>query len=292
MLISKKNLIILITSFFPLSLFAQEDTFDLKAALDFLDPEPVSELKIGIGYMSNTLSAGRDFGIPQYGIFPSIHYYHKSGLTAGISGVWLEKADPKYSITNLSAGYSAILNDEWLLDFTYTHSIYNPDSNAVLANAISGSTLYAKNWFNAGLDYSYLFGTDEVGHQLVLSIGGFIHKSTKGIISGISIAPTITGVMGTTNMTVYNLPLRQYQLGTGESWQQFRERVRNRRNSRDDSGNSFGWLNTEISLPVSFKAGKFSLTVSYTYSTPRQFEGETEEPEAKGFFSSVLTFTL
>lgn len=284
----KKICNILLTCLFALSLSAQDDSLDLAMK----HPGPVSELKISIGYTSNVLSAGRDFEVPQYGIFPSVRYYHKSGFTAGISGSWLEKADPQYSITNLSAGYTAMLNDTWMLDLTYTHSIYNPDSNALLTNSIAGSVLYSIKWFNAGIDYSYLFGSDESGHQLGLSTGGFFHKNTKGIISGISIAPAITGVMGTSNMTVYNLPLRQYKLGTGETWQRLLERTRNRRNNTEGTENAFGWLNTELSLPVSISTGRFSLLVSCTYSIPRQFEGETEKPEAKGFFSSVLTFTL
>ena len=44
-----------------------------------------SELYIGIARSSNAVSSGRDYGVKQYSIAPSITYYHKSGLYAGIA---------------------------------------------------------------------------------------------------------------------------------------------------------------------------------------------------------------
>ena len=81
------------------SLLARPDTllsytdsltiFNLIDSLLMLEKlEPQSQLAVRLGYNSNVFSTGRTLGIEQFGLSPSISFYHKQGFYADITGYW------------------------------------------------------------------------------------------------------------------------------------------------------------------------------------------------------------
>ena len=182
----------------------------------------ISTLHIGVAFSSQALSSGRNFGVSQYVISPSVVYYHKSGIHAGIAGNRLSDAVPAYNLTTLSAGYANSITQSWSYGFDYARNIFNPDTAGLIQNALTASLSFLPKYVNASLQYSYLFG-DEKAHRLVAGVNAHLFKdSVKRIIDNISFTPGVLVTFGTANVPFSNFTTTQFQKGKGIAWQQWR----------------------------------------------------------------------
>jgi hypothetical protein len=261
---------------------------------DSIAPEK-SSLQIGISFSSQALSSGRNFGVSQYVLSPSICYYHKSGLHAGIEGNILSDAVPAYNLTTLSIGYADSITQKWNYGIGYTRNLFNPDTAGLIQNALTASINFLPKYFNASLQYSYLFG-DEKAHRLVAGANAYLLKdSINKIIDYISFAPGVFCTFGTANVPFSNFTSTQFQKGTGSSWQQWRTQRSRRRNGASSTAQNleFGLMNIDLSLPVMLSIKNFQVGFSYTYAIPQKLsEEESSDINPTSYFGISLGYTI
>lgn len=237
--------------FLCLQTFAQDST-----ATDD-DEDLTSEFVISADYSSQALAAGRNLGITQFAITPSLNYYHKSGIWAGVSGYVLENTDPNYNSTALSIGYDGNFTEDWSFAVSYGHNFFTPtdayETNNPLANSLNAGTSYDFKYINTGLSYTYLFGED-TGNQLGWDIGAFFPIKLKGRLRKISFAPSFGLLWGNEKIVANRLP----------------ERLRRRFPNFNPESNEFGLMNMDIRVPVSFYVGDFRLKLSYNIALPQK----------------------
>jgi hypothetical protein len=148
---------------------------------DSLVPEPEkSSLQTGVSFSSRAISSGRDFGVQQNVMVPSVFYYHKSGFHIGAEGNILSETSPKYNLTTISAGYGDSITGKWNYDIGYSRNIFNPDTAGLIQNSLDASLSFLLNHFTASLQYSYLFG-DEKAHRLTAGANAYCEASLIGL---------------------------------------------------------------------------------------------------------------
>jgi hypothetical protein len=254
-----------------------------------------SSLQVGASFSSKALSSGRDFGVSQYIITPFIGYYHKSGFHTAIEGNLLSDLSPKYNLTVVTMGYSGSFTSKWNYAISYSRNFFNPDTAGLIKSGWNGSVAFLPNYFNASLQYSYLSG-DEKAHRLVLGANGYLSKEfSNKAISYISCSPGVFFTFGTANVPFNRFTPSQFQKGTGSSWEQWRIQRTRRRSGTNSSSESleFGWMNTDLSLPLSINLKNLQIGVSYTYAIPQKLsEEENSEISATGYLGVSINYNI
>lgn len=265
-------------------------------------PSKTSSLKAAISYSGNAATDGRDYGVQQFAISPSLYYYHKSGLFAGVAGRFLGDADPAYVSTSIDIGYMGNFSKKFSYTISLGKNFINPDTAGILSNSLSAGVDYTSKWFGAGIDYVYSFG-DEKAYSLYPVVSGTFEKSISGhFLNTISFSPSVGAVFGTANLPFTTTPTTVFQKGTGQSWSQLKQTILSRRTGRGTSTTTtettsydytFGLMNTALTVPVFFIMKKTSLGISYTYNIPRKLSEEEDldiSPSGYVMVSFSVTF--
>ncbi len=207
-----------------LSAFAQENSIDYAAELAKLEAEmdsmgifhlidsvlnmdlnPKSEFNVRLGYASNVLNAGRNYGIEQHGLSPGLTFYHKSGFFGDITGFWNSETDPKYSLTMTTLGYMGMINTNFNYTFSYERWFYNvsaeDEANIDYRNNLGASVGYYLNWASINLDYSYLSG-ESAAHRIIGSLSGRLKISDAWIFNSIIFYPGASVIYGNDDVTI------------------------------------------------------------------------------------------
>lgn len=224
-------------------------------------------------FNSNTYFSGRDSGIDQYNFYPQISYYHPSGLSVSLSGLYYEKFDPTWDFTSLSVGYSHALNKKESLYFTtgYTRYFYS-DGSDIFTNALDlGLGIQNKQrTLGSTLSATYLFGSDNA-LQLISSTYGRItfHKSKTFSIKFI---PRLRFLIASQTIALEEL----------NSQTQETEFI---------NYDVFELLNTQLSFPISLVSKSFNLDVGYTINLPSPVATEANL-DSNGFFTVSLGYLI
>lgn len=167
-----------------------------------------SEVNFRVGYNSSVSSAGRNYGINQFGLSPGVSYYHKKGFYADVSGFWNSSLDPKYNLTVLSAGYMKFIGKHWTLNGNYERWQYNKtNSDSIsytydLKNSLNLSTGFTSKHVYGNLDYNYLFGQSSA-HRIIGNIAGNLSVYNFWIFDKIRFAPGFSIIYGNSDVTTY-----------------------------------------------------------------------------------------
>ena len=224
-------------------------------------------------FNSNTYFSGRDSGIDQYNFYPQVSYYHPSGLSVSLSGLYYEKFDPNWDFTSISLGYSRALNKKETLYFTsgYTRYFYS-DGSDIFTNGIDlGLTLQNKNrTFGSTLSSTYLFGSDNA-FQLLSSTYGKITLYKEKTFS-IKFKPKLNFLIAS-----QTIALEELNSQTEET-----EFV---------NYDIFELLNTQLSFPITLVSKSFNLDVGYTINLPSAVATESNL-DSNGFFTVSLGYLI
>lgn len=316
------------------SLFANEtvpdDLFSLVDSLLALDSAKYSSLNLRLGYVSNIVSAGRNFGFDQYGFSPGATYYHHSGVFAGFTGYWSNEYEPGYYLNTLNLGYMHTLKESWVLSAGHDFYLFNDSiEDHSFDKGAQVAVYFQKKWADVGVDYAFLYGNDKA-HRVTVRANGRLKIKTSGIIDGITFMPGASFQWGNANVFYLRQPRTAatdlYQIvqendypGLGyrgyrklvyllESDRQFaaayflrergytNEQIANTIQSYYDgefkAEDTFGFMNYSFSFPISITVGKWNLLLNYTYNMPVALPGEEIEYEANGYFSTSLSYLL
>lgn len=210
-------------------------------------------LYTSVDYSNKTYFAGRDLGIDQYNLAPQIFYLNSNGLIAGVSGTVYSGLNPKWNTTEFTIGYSHSLFKIKNLTYKASFSKYffakqdsvTPSFNKVLGIGFS----YRKKWFGTRLDGSLLLGNEksaQINYDLymdlpIVKVGKFDKLSFKPELS-FYFGSDATIILKTTG--IRNRPVYYY-------------------------GSAYGWMNTELSLPLILNFHDFDFEAGYNINFPR-----------------------
>lgn len=153
-----------------------------------------------VRYTNKALFAGRDFGVNQSLLMPSVSYLHKSGFYADFTGYAYSQSSPRYQFSNVSVGYMGVLGTKWVYSAEYGRSISStPEVPNVLANSLSLQGSFTHKKLVVSLNYSYYFDNSQTSHLLVPSIGFNFSTPKIGFIDKISFLPSINAILGSSN---------------------------------------------------------------------------------------------
>jgi len=316
------------------SIFADEivpgDLFKLADSLLALDNAKVSALNVRAGYVSQVVSAGRSFGVQQYGFTPGVTYFHHTGFYGGVSGYWTNEYDPGYYLTDLSAGYTYTYKNKLMFQANHAFYLYNDslDTHSVDKSAQVAINFQPK-WFEIGTDYSYLYGSS-AAHRINAHANLRWKLNPNGWIDAITFMPGIAGQWGNADVFYWRQPRTAvtdlYQIIRSNDYPLLErgdylrlaylletdrelaavlfllQRDYTQGQIRDlfdayyagdvSVENTFGFLNFSVSFPVILRAGRFSLLLNYTYNLPQALPGETVKYESSGYFSASMSYML
>lgn len=231
--------------------------------------EPRSQLAVRLGYNSNVLSAGRTLGIEQFGLSPSISFYHKWGFYADVTGYWSKDFEPAYYLTVVSAGYMHSFSKYFSITGNYDRYFYNtdiPDQYIDFKNTLGITPYFDYKFLSLRVDYSYFFG-DQTAHRVMPAFGLNLVKRDFLKIQKISLMPTTYLLLG--NETLTKINTTTFEIEEEEL---------------------FGVMNYAFSLPLYISHKNLSVYIGYTYSIPVQLATEITVPPESGYISAGITW--
>lgn len=157
-------------------------------------------LSMRLGYTNKVLYAGRNYGVNQALMMPSLTYSHKSGWYGDLAGFSYSQSQPRYELTMISAGYIGAIGKKFLYIGEYSRSFFTkPDSNTALSNALTFYGAYSIGEYTSTLTYSTLFGNGSTSSLLVPSFSRAFTFSKLGFIDKITITPSVSASIGSIN---------------------------------------------------------------------------------------------
>lgn len=277
-----------------------------------------SQLALRIGFTSDVVNAGRDLGTDQKGLTPGVSYYHKSGLFASAIGYWNSQFSPKYNFTVLSAGYFGVLKNKLIYSGSYEKTFYHEtnEESDIASTSISNSFTnniglglsYDFKHLYSSVDYSFLFG-NEVTHRLRWGITGYLKKKNFLFFDYILFTPNFSLLFGKEDIVLATFNLREQlqqsdeaeifrdlaALGyTRQSFQTLspRDKESALRQAVAPEASVFGLMNYGFSIPLSFRKGPWSYTMSYNYNIPVELPGEELSLSSSGYLGLSLTYYI
>jgi hypothetical protein len=222
-------------------------------------------------YNNKTLFSGRDFGVNQYSVFPSISYIDGDNFFLNLSAGYYSGVNPTWDFVTLSGGYSNYLNKRktLLASGVYSYSSYSQDVADLNNHRLTAGLSFRKKWFRNTLTMGYLFGgasSTFVSNNTYISIDILDTK-----LFDISIRPRIGFFWG--NQTVSELVFirpRQFEYV---------------------NTNYFQLLNTEVGIPVELDFGNWDVEIEYTFNSPKALPSE-EGLKNSGFILLSLGYLI
>lgn len=248
---------------------------------------------ISTAFNSRVLSAGRDYGSSQFGVFPGVFYSHSSGLTAGLSAsMYGDSASLSYTQSNLSVGFAGSFTSSWRYGLSFAHTFFHPAEEGLLSNGIGLSSDLSFGAFNVGTSFTAMLG-EENGYRLNLFSSGYWALGQNGFLANCAIGPSLSGLFGTENIPFYTLPLTQFERATGVRWFEREKKLPTPtpRPRQESSSNVFGLMSINLAVPLYYYAGSwtFSLTPNLVIPVPLPGETYTEAQSSNAFFSLSIS---
>ena len=246
MLINKLLPALLITIFCGSAANAQDTTHNKS-----------SYFKLGTSYLTNSVYNGRKDSVTLPYITPSIGYYDKSGFfVSGSLSYLAATGDSRIDLFTIETGYDFTISSQLSGGIYGSKYFYNTSSTSVTSQtkgSVGASLSYDPGFVtvSTGLDISFASKAD-VNVSAAVAHGFYFGE--KGNEWGIT--PTIS-----TN------------LGTQNSYQDYVKKRRSKGSSNStvqtNSTNSFGILDYELSLPITYDGNKWGLFLTPIYAIPQ-----------------------
>lgn len=264
----------------------EEDELDILLDALFFDEETLLDdllesigerdfIYTGLSYNSNTFFSGRKAGSDNFNVVPQLSYYHKSGFTLALSGIYYQTFEPSWGFTTASVGYQTSFGKNKPLHYYggYTRYFY-PSEEGIFSNSIDliFGVRNGKRTLGSRIALAYLFG-DDTSFQLVSSTY-LVQTLIDGKGYVIKLRPQINFIVA--QQTVIQEVIRP------ESDQVMFELV---------SSDIFGLLNTQINLPIYLSTKSFDVQLGYTLNIPTAV-GEESSLDTTGLFTCSIGFLI
>lgn len=260
---------------------------ELERQLDsLLQKQQKSEVVAGIGYGNNPAYGSKvaNFEYPlvlKTFVAPSLSYYHKSGLYAGVSAYYLfNSVNKPWFEWDFTAGYDYTKNRNFLTGVSYTKYIFADSSDVPstpIKNEIFAYFYYRKWWMQPGLSLDYGWGkhvseglhTKETLHgndfNIIASVRHpFIFSGVVSRFDALMVTPSVNMTLGTAN---YYSNLKAFQYIT-RSPQMVKLRNPPGKELNFEDHTEFEPRAVDITMSVSYFIGRINLAPSYTVFKP------------------------
>jgi hypothetical protein len=234
-----------------------------------------------LGFNSNILATSRTLGFSQFGLFPGISYYHKSGFYLDATAYWSREYSPSLYLTIPSAGFIKTIK-KWTMNIEYSRYVYSfSDSMYDLpyTNSFGLSNFFELKPFLFRLDYSLYFGEKTV-HRLMPGVMLNLEKRNWHGIRRILLYPTFNVLLGNEKWQIQEF----YEIDpppADSSQPIFGSRILNY--------NEFGALNYSVSLPLSINYKDWGFLLSYVYNFQQVLPNEPITVTNSGYLSLSVT---
>jgi hypothetical protein len=214
-----------------------------------------TRLTVAAGYSSHATYRGRDNGLPQQMVSPSLALHHKSGFGIEVSTFWLDQTPNQWDDVAASVSYEFSLGALLGGEVSYSHFWFSDSSRSeksVFKNDFAASL--SLNWpvLSLSVDGDVATGTASEFTLAVSASHEFEFPLT--LYNNISFAPSVTATIGEQNSTLTTLrkgPKGKKVVGV-----------------QTQTNDTFGILDYELSLPVTVVIGALTLSPSVNYVVP------------------------
>ena len=208
-----------------------------------------TRLTISTDYSSHTTYRGRDNGVHQQMIDPTITFHHSSGFGAEVSAYWLDQTPKPWDGLAASVSYefttaSIIGGEVSCTHFWFSDS--SRSSKSVISNAFDASL--SLNWPVLSLSVDGDLATGSASEFTLAFSGSQEFEIPLTLYNKITIEPTLTAVLGEQNSTLTALRTKGVKAKKG--------------------GSMFGILDYEVTVPVTIVLGPLTLSPSVVYIAP------------------------
>jgi hypothetical protein len=238
-----------------------------------------ARLTVSTGYSSHTTYRGRDNGVLQQMIAPSLGFHHSSGFGIEVSTYWLDQTPTRWDDITVSASYEFTLGNNIGGALSYSHFWFSDSSRrseAVFKNAFGASLSLSWSVLSLSVDGDLATGAASEFTLAVSASHGFEIPLT--LYNTISIEPTLTATIGEQNSSLTILRTKGVK----------RKKIIG---IETQTNTVFGILDYEISLPVTIVLGPVTLSPSVNYVMPLNVIDESTTSAFVNFeFSVSLTF--
>ncbi|MBC7652073.1 MAG: hypothetical protein H7101_10025 [Deinococcales bacterium] len=216
-----------------------------------------SYFKAAVNYLTNSVYNGRKDSVVLPYITPSIGYYDKSGVYISGSLSYLAATNnSRIDVFTTEIGYDFTINNKLSGGIYGSKYFYNNNSTSVTSQtkgSIGGSLTYDPGiiTFSSGIDVSFASKADV---NVSAALGHSFYIGEKNNEWGIT--PTISTNLGTQN-SYQDYVKKRKSKGSGNSTVQ------------TNSPSSFGILDYELSLPITYEGNKWGLFLTPIYAIPQ-----------------------
>lgn len=216
-------------------------------------------LYTSVDYNNKTYFAGRDLGIDQFNIAPQIFYLNSNGIMLGVSSVVYSGLKPQWNTTELTAGYSHSFGklNNFMYKTSYSRYFFAKQDSVTPSfnNEIGMGISYRNKSFGTRLDGSLLFG-NETSVQITCDTYYEIPVLKFGKFDKLSLKPALSLYFGSEESII----LKSIGILKRQAYYY---------------GNTFGWMNSELSIPVILTYHNFDFEAGYNINFPRSLGDNT-----------------
>jgi len=238
-----------------------------------------TRLAVSAGYSSHTTYRGRDNGVPQQMLAPSLAFHHSSGFGIEVSTYWLDQTPTRWDDIAVSASYEFTMGNIIGGGITYSHFWFSDSSRrseAVFKNAFGASL--SLNWPVLSLSVNGDLATGDASEFTLAASVSHGFEIPLTLYNKVSIGPTLTATIGEQNSSLTILRTKGVK----------RKRVIG---TETQTNSMFGILDYEVSIPVTVVLGPVTLSPSVSYVIPFNVIDESTTRSFVNFeFGASLTF--
>ena len=207
-------------------------------------------------YNNKTYYAGREVANPMYYLSGQVSYFNSKGFFVGFgtsSGTWFSTNDDAHYNNALVVGYGKSLKKVKWLRYNISYSRFFG-----INQGLNFSSTYSNNaHFGFGTKFKW------IGSRAGVNI--LFGKATKATFSWDLY----------TNITIAKMSaFKSIKLEPELSFFYDSEEVEQVSdiNQQTSYANKFGWMNTELNLPITFNLNDFDVELAYTINLPRSLD--------------------
>ncbi|MFZ4706260.1 MAG: hypothetical protein ACOYMF_09675 [Bacteroidales bacterium] len=210
-----------------------------------------SSLIFSIDALSSAIYSGRNYGVEQMGLNPSITYNHKTGLTLSVYSYGMEKTKGLITETDMGVSFIKRIGTKLTVAPGYTYIFNRIQSEKMLYSVLNLAAGFNTSIFSINNYVGFCFGGGRTSWYEEFSLSKYISLLYREKAS-LAISPTVVGIMGT-----------RYAL-TNESANVVYPALI----PEPTESNKFSPLCYGFQLPVTFTHKQFSLTLTQHYDIP------------------------
>lgn len=256
-----------------------ENVLDELFALDSLAVNEILQgvkkdaLYLNLGFDEQAYFSGRDFGLEQYSLQPSLTYIKGNHLFFNLGSAYYSGLNPQWDLVSLSVGYFTPLDKKkrWNTSLLYGRIFFTDQAEQLNQNRLSASLNYRYKSLKLRVATGYLFGGNSSYYLSQSTTGEFVLVNEKKWSWRFSPALRF----------LWSQQLFTEEITSGR-FGQFVTTIEQE---------VFDLINVELEFPFNIDVGPWDATLSYQFNFPKSLPNE-QAVENTSFFSFRLGYMI